>query len=47
MINYGHNMTYSKFRVGGSAVQAIFVDPKTGKIQANADSRKQGAVDGF
>ena len=43
----GHNMTYSKFRVGGSAVQAIFVDPKTGKIQANADFRKQGAVDGF
>ena len=43
----GHNMTYSKSRVGGSAVQAIFVDPKTGKIQANADFRKQGAVDGF
>merc|ERR1719391_1944145 len=45
MIHYGHNMTYSKFRAGGSAVQAIFVDPKTGKIQANADFRKRGAVD--
>jgi len=47
MIHYGHNMTYSKFRAGGSAVQAIYVDPKTGKIQANADFRKRGAVDGF
>jgi len=46
-MNYGHNMTASKMRVGGSAVQAIFVDPKTGKIQANADFRKRGAVDGF
>ena len=27
--------------------QAIYVDPKTGKIQANADFRKRGAVDGF
>ena len=41
---YGHNMTYSRYR---TAVQAIFVDPKTGKIQANADFRKKGAVDGF
>ena len=66
MIGYGHNMTYSKFRYGGSAVQvteddglylihfyllivcqAIFVDPKTGKIEANADYRKRGTVDGF
>jgi len=44
---FGHNMTYSKYRVGGAAVQAIFVDPHTGSIQANADFRKKGAVDGF
>jgi len=44
---YGHNMTYSKYRVGGAAVQAIVVDPKTGAINANADFRKKGAVDGF
>lgn len=43
----GHNMTNSKMRVGGSAVQAILVDPRTGEIQANADFRKQGEVDGF
>jgi len=47
MLAKGHNMTYSKFRVGGSAVQAIFVNPKTGEIEANADFRKQGEVDGF
>merc|ERR1712020_127313 len=34
MVNYGHNITYSKFRVGGAAVQAIRVDPTTGTIQA-------------
>merc|ERR1719391_1481108 len=44
---YGHNMTYSKYRVGGAAVQAIVVDPATGTITANADFRKKGAVDGF
>jgi len=44
---YGHNMTYSKYRVGGAAVQAIIVDPSTGSITANADFRKKGAVDGF
>jgi len=47
MLAKGHNMTYSKFRVGGSAVQAILVDPKTGGIEANADFRKMGEVDGF
>ena len=47
LVARGHNMTYSKFREGGSAVQAIFVDPTNGKIQANADFRKRGAVDGF
>jgi len=47
MKGYGHNLTYSKFRVGGAAVQAIVVDPSTGVINANADFRKQGAVDGF
>jgi len=45
--DYGHNTTDSKFRVGGAAVQAIFVDPKTGVIQANADFRKGGTADGF
>jgi len=44
---FGHNMTNSKFRVGGAAVQAIFVDPNTGTIEANADFRKRGTVDGF
>jgi gamma-glutamyltranspeptidase/glutathione hydrolase/leukotriene-C4 hydrolase len=44
---YGHNTTYSKYRVGGAAVQAIVVDPKTGSITANADFRKRGEVDGF
>jgi len=44
---FGHNITDSKFRVGGAAVQAIFVDPKTGVIQANADFRKGGTADGF
>ena len=63
MKDYGHNITQSKLRVGGSAVQvrtikrgnlflvsrfqAIFVDPQTGVIEANADFRKQGTVDGF
>jgi len=47
MKGYGHNMTYSKYRVGGAAVQAIVVDPATGTITANADFRKKGAVDGF
>jgi len=47
MLEKGHNMTYSKFRVGGSAVQAITVDPMTGGIEANADFRKFGNVDGF
>lgn len=47
MLAKGHNMTYSKFRVGGSAVQAILVNPETGGIEANADFRKFGAVDGF
>ena len=28
-------------------LQAIFVNPKTGEIEANADFRKQGEVDGF
>ena len=31
----------------GSHLQAIFVNPKTGEIEANADFRKQGEVDGF
>lgn len=44
---YGHNMTYSKYRVGGAAVQAIVVDKETGSITANADFRKRGEVDGF
>jgi len=47
MHGYGHNMTYSKYRVGGAAVQAIAVDPRTGTITANADFRKKGTVDGF
>ena len=64
MKDYGHNITESKLRVGGSAVQvrkinlkknvysfsgfeAIFVDPQTGIIEANADFRKRGTVDGF
>jgi len=47
MVDYGHNITYSKFRVGGAAVQAILVDSDTGTIQANADFRKGGTVDGF
>lgn len=47
MIGYGHNMTYSKFAVGGAAVQAIHVHPDTGAIRANADFRKRGTVDGF
>eukprot|EP00092_Neocalanus_flemingeri_P032577 GFUD01035433.1.p1 GENE.GFUD01035433.1~~GFUD01035433.1.p1 ORF type:complete len:688 (+),score=179.86 GFUD01035433.1:54-2066(+) len=47
LVSYGHNITYSKFRVGGAAVQAIHVDPTTGTIQANADFRKRGTVDGF
>merc|ERR1712203_797479 len=41
MKGYGHNMTYSKYRVGGAAVQAIVVDPATGTITANADFRKK------
>jgi len=47
MMNYGHNMTYSKFAVGGAAVQAIHLNPETGEIRANADFRKGGTVDGF
>lgn len=47
MAAYGHNITYSKFRVGGAAVQAIRVDPSTGTIETNADFRKAGTVDGF
>ena len=64
MKQYGHNITESKLRVGGSAVQvnsnkknvfrlkktlfqAIFVDPESGMIEANADFRKRGTVDGF
>jgi len=43
--SYGHNMT--KFGVGGASVQAIYVDPTTGAIEANADFRKRGMVDGF
>ena len=31
----------------GLLLQAIFVNPKTGEIEANADFRKQGEVDGF
>jgi gamma-glutamyltranspeptidase/glutathione hydrolase/leukotriene-C4 hydrolase len=45
--DYGHNTTYSKYRVGGAAVQAIIKDPRTGSITANADFRKRGEVDGF
>jgi len=41
----GHNMT--KISVGGSIVQAIFVDRLTGVITANADFRKAGTVAGF
>ena len=47
MAAYGHNITFSKFRVGGAAVQAIRVDPSTGTIETNADFRKAGTVDGF
>ena len=36
-----------KFWVGGSIVQGILVDRRTGNILANADYRKEGAVDGF
>ena len=36
-----------KFWVGGSIVQGILVDRRTGGILANADYRKEGAVDGF
>lgn len=43
--NKGHNMT--KFGLGGSIIQAIMVDRKTGSITANADFRKGGTVDGF
>jgi len=45
--DYGHNTTYSKYRVGGAAVQAIIKDQRTGSITANADFRKKGEVDGF
>ena len=31
----------------GLHLQAIFVNPKTGEIEANADFRKQCEVDGF
>ena len=41
----GHSMV--KGTVGGSAVQAIFVDKQTGDITANADFRKEGTVAGF
>ena len=43
--NKGHNVT--KFGLGGSIIQAIMVDRKTGSITANADFRKGGTVDGF
>jgi hypothetical protein len=36
-----------KFNKFTSLLQAIVVDPATGTITANADFRKQGAVDGF
>jgi len=42
---YGHEV--DQLNIGGSCVQAIFVDPKTGKITANADFRKSGTTDGF
>ena len=36
-----------KFSLGGSIVQAILVDRQTGAVTANADFRKDGAVEGF
>lgn len=41
----GHKM--NKISIGGSIVQAIFVDRNTGEITANADFRKGGGVTGF
>lgn len=41
----GHKL--SKVSLGGSIVQAIFVDKMTGEITANADFRKGGTVAGF
>ena len=36
-----------KFSLGGSIVQAILVERQTGAVTANADFRKDGAVEGF
>ena len=36
-----------KSSLGGSIVQAILVDRQTGVVTANADFRKDGAVEGF
>jgi len=42
---FGHKT--EGFKLGGSIVQAIKIDPESGRIQANADFRKDGTVDGF
>jgi len=42
---YGHDT--EPYHLGESIVQAIKIDPDSGKITANADFRKQGTVDGF
>jgi len=42
---FGHDV--EMLNIGGSTVQAIFVDGHTGRITANSDFRKGGSTDGF